>query len=311
MDLYSLWTVPEPLSTCNVRLDETTVITIRRHGNAQGPRLIVSHGNGLAVDLYYPFWSLLAEDFDLFVYDLRNHGWNGVGAWQEHNVPTMIRDQGLILDAIDRNYGAKKKVGIFHSVSAMIALLSLSSSLKSLVSLESDSLFSALVLFDPPLCKPGVNEMEFDAATERLAARCRRREYRFSTQEDFVDLVTYLPGFAFLLPGVPHLFAKTTLRRSTEGTGFELRCPREFEAQIFDYARTFSVMIDLGSLSCPTKVIGSDPTIHGTYIPSLDFTKILTVDYDFVPDTTHLLQLENPQKCIEKVYAFLNEINFI
>ena len=70
-------------------------------------------------------------------------------------------------------------------------------------------------------------------------------------------------------------------------------------------------MIDLGSLSCPTKVIGSDPTIPGTYLPSLDFTKILTVDYDFVPDTTHLLQLENPQKCIEKVYAFLNEINFI
>ncbi len=311
MDLDREWAIPKPFSTCEVRLDGNTVCTARRHGNPAGPRLILSHGNGLAVDLYYPFWSLLAGDFDLFVYDLRNHGWNGVGAWQEHTVPTLVRDQALILDAIDRNYGTKPRVGIFHSVSALIALLALSSSLKSLVSFRSQSAFSALVLFDPPLCKPGVNEMEFDAATERLAARCRQRVYRFPTLEDFVDLVTYLPGFAYLLPGVPELFAKTTLRESTEDEGYELRCPREFEAQIYDYARTYAVMIDLADLPCPTKVIGSDPTTPGTYFPSLDFTNIFTVDYDLIPDTTHLLQLEKPHDCVEKVHRFLEDISFV
>ncbi len=190
-------------------------------------------------------------------------------------MPTLFRDQGLILDAIDRRYGAKPKVGIFHSVSAMIALLSLSSSLESLISFGADSSFSALVLFDPPLCRPGVNEAEFDAATGRLTARCRRRAYRFSRQEDFVDLVTYLPGFAYLLPGVPHLFAKTTVRRSKGNSGWELRCPRGFEAQIYDFARIYAAMIDLAGLPCPTKVIGSDPTMPGTYLPSLDFANVL------------------------------------
>ena len=41
--------------------------------------MLLTHGNGLAADLYYPFWSLLAERFDLLLYDLRSHGWNSVG----------------------------------------------------------------------------------------------------------------------------------------------------------------------------------------------------------------------------------------
>ena len=73
------WQVPEPLSTHDVRVDDDTVITLRRHGNPAGPRLVLSHGNGLAIDLYNPFWSLLADDFDLIVHDLRNHGWNPLG----------------------------------------------------------------------------------------------------------------------------------------------------------------------------------------------------------------------------------------
>ena len=95
------WEVPEPASVLEVRLDADTRTILRRHGNPEGPRLVLSHGNGLAIDLYYPFWSLLAADFDLFLYDLRNHGWNGVGSQAAHSLPTLIRDHDLILEAID------------------------------------------------------------------------------------------------------------------------------------------------------------------------------------------------------------------
>lgn len=63
----AIWEVPAPLSTCAVDLDENTVTTVRRHGNPAGPRLVLSHGNGLAIDLYYPFWSMLTNDFDVMV----------------------------------------------------------------------------------------------------------------------------------------------------------------------------------------------------------------------------------------------------
>jgi pimeloyl-ACP methyl ester carboxylesterase len=100
MTTEAVWKIPEPLSTCDVRLDDSTVTTVRRHGNPSGPRMVLSHGNGLAADLYYPFWSLLAGDFDLAVYDVRNHGWNSVGDQRDHNIPTLISDHDIVLDAI-------------------------------------------------------------------------------------------------------------------------------------------------------------------------------------------------------------------
>ncbi|MYK97487.1 MAG: alpha/beta hydrolase, partial [Gemmatimonadetes bacterium] len=141
------WIVPDPQASCEVRLDDETVTVLRRHGNPQGPRLVLSHGNGLAIDLYYPFWSLLIEDYDLILYDQRNHGWNTVGDQQKHDVPTLIHDQRLILEAIDDQYGQKPKVGVYHSVSALITLLTIST-FKDLISSGPAVDFAGLVLFD-------------------------------------------------------------------------------------------------------------------------------------------------------------------
>lgn len=85
-----MWKIPEPLSVCETRLDENTVTPLRQYGNPTGPRLVLCHGNGLSIDLYYPFWSQLAEDFELILYGLRNHGWNPVGERRNHNVPVLI-----------------------------------------------------------------------------------------------------------------------------------------------------------------------------------------------------------------------------
>ena len=292
-----MWEIPEPRSVCEVRLDEDTVTTLRRHGNPDGPRLVLSHGNGLAIDLYYPFWSRLASDFDLIVYDLRNHGWNTVGAREKHNVPTLIRDQERILEAIDRHYGAKPAIGVFHSASALVSLF---------LSADSNSL-AAQILFDPPLCKPGASQRQFDDAAERAAALTRRRASRFPRQEDFIELLSYLPAFTRVVPGVLELMARTTLRRSANGQDYELRCPREYEAQIMDYVRSFSPLVDLGMLPCPTKIVGADPTLPYAYLPTVDFGHMMTVEYDFLPETTHYLQLEAPKECVAALREFLEQ----
>ena len=123
MSVETEWEIPEPTSVCEVRLDDQSITTVRQHGNPSGLRLILSHGNGLAIDLYYPFWSLLTDDFDLMVYDLRNHGWNRVGCRREHNIPTLIHDHDLILENIDRRYGSKPTVGVYHSLSTLVTIL--------------------------------------------------------------------------------------------------------------------------------------------------------------------------------------------
>ena len=47
---------------------------MRRHGNLDGPRLTVTHGNGFAADAYLPFWQLLTPRYDVLVFDFRGHG---------------------------------------------------------------------------------------------------------------------------------------------------------------------------------------------------------------------------------------------
>ncbi len=258
----------------------------------------MTHGNGLAIDLYYPFWSLLADDFDLIVYDLRNHGWNTVSALENHNIPTLVSDHDLIMEAIDRNFGKKPKIGVFHSVSGLISLLSPTKG----------SGFEARILFDPPLCKPGRNYFDFEEATALLVAMTRRRTFRFKTRESFAQVLGFLPHFKRAVPGVYDLFAKTTLRESTGEKGYELCCPPEYEAQMIDYAGIYAVLIDFGTMKCPTKVIGADPTLQYSYLPTLDLSDIMTVDYDFLPEATHFLQLEEPEQCVDAMRDFI-ELN--
>ena len=282
-------------------MDDDTVVTLRRHGNPEGPRLVLSHGNGLAIDLYYPFWSLLSDEFDLIVYDLRNHGWNSPSTLENHNVPTLVRDHDRIIEEIDRHYGEKPKIGVFHSLSGLIALLSTAQG----------SGFSALVLFDPPLCKRGASYNEFDAAATRTAGYTRRRTFRFKARKEYAEFLPYVPAFQRVVEGVCDLAAETTLREHENGEGYELRCPREYEAQIVDYAAVFAVAVDFGAFLCPVKVIGADPTLPYSYLPTLDLSDIYGVDYDFLPDSTHLLQLEQPEECVTTMRQFLQRITSV
>ena len=294
----AVWAVPEPLSVHEVPVEEGATIAVRRHGNPEGTRLVLSHGIGLSIDLYYPFWSLLTADFDVVVYDLRSHGWNAAGLLSDHTVPTFVDDHDRVLDAIENHFGAKPQVGVFHSVSSLAPLLSTTEGRR----------FSALVLFDPPLRKPVETRNEFDEAVKRAARMAERRTSRFDSLEAYTDLLGFLPAFRHTVPGVHDLMARTTLREASNGSGYELRFPREHEAQITAHARIFAVLVDLDALKCPTKVIGADPTLPYSYLPTLDFGEMLTVDYDFLPDATHFLQLEQPDNCVAIMRKFLEPI---
>ncbi len=294
--IFVSWTIPEPLSTLDVKLDSDTEISIRRYGRTEGARIVLTHGSGFAADLLCPFWTLLSDEYDVVIYDLRNHGRNRVGAKKDHNLPTLVRDHDTILEAIENEYGSKPTAGVFHSISTMIALLSES------------KLYSALILFDPPLVKAGVNQLEMIEGAKRGAEMIRRRAHQFRNREEFVELLEFSPVFKFMPPGTHELMGRTLLRRSSSREGYELRCPREYEAQLMEYARSFFVMIDYESIACPIKIIGADPTFPHAYLPDLDQQLASSMDYDFIPETTHLLQLEKPGECAGLARDFLKQV---
>ena len=62
-----------PAQTVDISMDDGAIIRLRRHSKGK-QRLLLSHGNGFAVDAYYPFWQLFLDSFEVVVFDVRNHG---------------------------------------------------------------------------------------------------------------------------------------------------------------------------------------------------------------------------------------------
>ncbi len=279
-------------------MDDGTVITLRRHGNPAGPRMVLSNGNGLAADLYYPFWSLLADQFDIVVHDLRSHGWNAVSSLRTHNIPTLIRDNWNVSATIEAHFGAKPKAGVFHSLATLPALFHG----------PDDAGFAALVLFDPPICPPGGSPSDLEALLQPSAARARRRKRFFETREEFTEAISRSQVFARIPADTLDLFAQTTLRPAANG-GYELCCPPEHEAQIFEFYFGWAIQVPdvLKHVECPVIAIGSDPTSSHSYMPSMNLRTLNTLRYDLVPDTTHFLQLEDPETCAALTLDFLEE----
>ena len=307
-DSVTTWEIPHPRSTFTVQLHDGSVTTVRRHGNPAGPCLVLSHGTGLAIDLYVPFWSPLLDDFDVFVYDIRNHGWNAVGAMANHTIPAFARDHESIVAAIGRRLGPKPKVGIYHSLSAMAALVSLARGTQAPDPRAGGqrSGLDALVLFDPPLYMRGVADDVFYGLAEVAAVKTRRKRARFATRAEFETRVARASRFARVVPGVYDLMARTMLRKRPGGLGYELRCPPEYEARVFADARRWPARVDFASLGCPVKVIASDPANPAAYLPSLDDDELALVEYETIPGSTHFLQLEEPAACVRAALSYLH-----
>lgn len=294
------WRVPEPRAVVDAAMPDGTVVALRRHGNPEGPRLMVGHGCGLAVDLYYPFWSLLADRFDICVYDLRSHGWNDVTPLERYNIPTLIGDSRAVFEAMSANLGAKPTVGVFHSVSTIIALLHQQQSPD----------FAGLVLFDPPLEQSGDDVEEMDEMCRRQARRARRRKTNFETREELAEMLGQAPAYSLIAPPTLSLLAETTLRPA-DGGGYELRCPPEHEGQLYEWYFGFGMQAGdiVGSFDIPMKAIGADPTVQFSFLPGFNLRTLAELDYDFIPDKTHFLQLEAPEECAELTVQFLEKHN--
>ena len=177
--------VPSPASALDVQVDDSVTIHVRRHGNPAGPRIIMTHGCGRAADTYFPFRKSLLDRYDLLLFDLRSHGWNQVSDQRAHNIRTFVNDYAAILRAVGQRFGENPAAGVFHSVSALIALLFQ----------QMHAGFAGLVLFNPPVCPPGRDSSDMEPITRRLAASTLRRKERFESREEYIECIVGNPAF--------------------------------------------------------------------------------------------------------------------
>jgi len=290
--------VPEPDRAFDLTMDDGAIIQVRHYGNQAGPRLVLSHGNGLAIDAYFPFWNLLRDRYDLILFDFRNHGRNPLHGGSGHNMVHFVSDLESVVTGVGHEFGPKRLAGIFHSLSGLTATRH---------ALQHPDRWRAMVLFDPPIYPrdghPLANLQQSDK--DSLAARARRRTERYKTPHEFAHQLASRAAFKRWHPEAYELMARATLRRDSS-RDWILACPRELEARVFEENRDPTLWLKLGELKPALKLIGADPHVAGP--PALICKAIadeMPIEYEAIPDTTHFLQIEKPEECVRVMETFL------
>ena len=296
--------VPAPRETFDLVMGDGAVVRVRRHGRAEGTRLVISHGNGFAVDGYYPFWGPLCERFDVIVFDTRNHGQNprAASGGDGHTYAQMTLDLERVVREVAARLGRRRSVGVFHSMSARTAMKH---------ALELGFPWDALILFDPPNVPPPGHRVHetMDVFERRLADWALTRQERFADPGELARQYAETRAHRTWVEGAHALMARAALRRDAAGEGWTLACPRELEASIYLQAMTLNLWPPASAYGGPVKLIGADPGAPGAPGPALA-NRALAEDggyaYEAIAGTGHLLQIQKPEACRRSMLAFLD-----
>ena len=293
--------IPIPSMTFDAVLDDGARIRMRRHGNPEGVRLLLTHGNGFAADAYYPYWQHLLPKFDLLVFDFRNHGQNVPVDPSHHTYEQLSRDLECVVQTVKSRLGEKPTAGLFHSMSGRTAMKH---------AIEIGWRWDALVLFDPPNVPPPGHPLyaAMEVFENKLTEWARNRRRRFASVDELTNEYLQSRATSRWVPGAHELMAHSVLRQSPDGDGYELVCAPENEATIYAQAMTLNLWPRASEFGGPVKLIGCDPNMKGA--PSTGpANQALGIeggyDYSFVEGAGHLLQIEKPQECIRLTLEFL------
>jgi pimeloyl-ACP methyl ester carboxylesterase len=108
--------------------------------------------------------------------------------------------------------------------------------------------------------------------------------------------------------------ARSVLRRPEAGDGWELCCPRELEASIYLQAMTMNLWPPADAYGGPVKVIAADPDAPGAPAPAFAnraLAEDFGYEYEAIPGTGHLLQIQKPAECRRAMLAFLEKLGVV
>lgn len=264
------------------------------------PRLILSHGNGFAMNGYRAFWSLLADDFELVLFDLRNHGQSGSTAIEAHTIAAMARDHVSVATMCRDAFGQRETMGVFHSVSAIAATLAS----------KQQSVWDAVILVDPPLVSLDPAAGLVRSADSRLAQYARERATHFESVEAYASAIS--SGFGrYWAPGCEHDMAQAVTRPGPAG-GVDLVCPAEYEAQIYEENGRTDSFATVGAMKDRVAILGADPDAPRALHPALisrAAAQAYGLAYASVPGASHMLQIEKPQAAVAALHTLIEALN--
>ena len=168
------------------------------------------------------------------------------------------------------------------------------------------------MLFDPPIVPPENHPLHDALMTEGRALRDAAliRKNRFPDPGELADVFRYLYRFRRLRKGVPELNARSTLRFDPSSGEWLLSCPGPVEAGLYVEVSERPIWRPPAPPARPLMIVSADPEAEDASksAPCCRlFCETFGIDYACVPDTSHLLQLEEPERCFALVEDFLAE----
>lgn len=280
-------------------------IVVRRYraapGKADVPRLLLSHGNGFAIGGYRKFWELLAGDFELCLFDQRNHGMNPLHRIEDHTIEAMAGDHLLVQREAAAAWGARFTAGLFHSVSSIAAIKAAQ---------MHGARWDALILYDPPLIMPPGNPLR-DAnkkLDQALADFARKRPQHYDDLGELAAMFRQRIGRNWVAGAEDDMAAATT--RAAPAGGYDLACPGEYEAKIYFENAAYDSCAAMDALGQPTMLICADPELPRQLPPASSGPQAAAMyglPHVSVAGTTHMLQVEKPDEVAAHTRAFLGQ----
>jgi pimeloyl-ACP methyl ester carboxylesterase len=292
---------PAAEDTFSVDMTDGTPIAVRRYGIGRGPCIVMSHGNGFAIDGYRVFWEPLAHHCELALFDLRNHGRNAPSTPDRHTYLQFATDIGSVQAGLRARLApGRKLVGAFHSASARAAMKHAT---------QLGGTWDALVLFDPPNVPPRGHAL-YDAMRAfelKLVEFAAGRPDRFDHADAMVAVFRESRAASRWLPQAVEDMGRAVVHPAAEG-GWTLACRRELEAMIYLAALTMDLWPSASAFRCPVQLIGADPGLKGTPPTGLANQALAREHgyaYAAIAGTSHMLQVEQPEACRQAMQAFL------
>ncbi|MEB8386726.1 alpha/beta hydrolase [Rhodobacteraceae bacterium KMM 6894] len=284
-------------------MDDGAQIAVRRWSAPKKRRLLVSHGNGMAVDAFYPFAEALFDSFEVIAFDLRSHGNSPRVPHPETPWPRYIADIPQIFEGIEQLFGTCETHGAFHSMASVSTLCAQT---------FKPSPWASLTLFEPPITPSDDKEIRetFNAVQQIMGARALRRRRTFSDPSVLAASFRRAATFDGVSDSTLGRLAIGSVFRSGESVDepWELVLPPEAEASNFSQATGLTAYWDaLVGIRTPIQIVTGDPATHD--LPNLvDIARHMSKSFGYpvskIPNTNHFMQLQEPLLCAEKVRDF-------
>jgi pimeloyl-ACP methyl ester carboxylesterase len=296
-------TVPAPAARLEIAMEDGPKVRLRRYGNPQGTRLLVGHGNGFAVDAYLPFWERFCADYDVVLVDFRNHGQSDRSAVERHVYAQLARDLDRMADGVEAEWGKRTTVAVMHSFSSRTAMKH---------AIEIGWRWAGLVLYDPPNVPPTTHPIypAMEEFENRLVKYAGGRRRTFNTVDELEKELKESRATARWVDGMHALMARSILRKDDGADTWSLVCAPEIETSIYAEALKLNLWPKATDYGGPVKLVGCDPEMKGAPATGMANRALGlegAYDYEAVPNTGHLQQIERPDACAEILTRFLEK----